>query len=383
MADVLEREREHCETKVSFSQNAILRQAFLSERAAADFMSGYGRNPRLVARVHEIGTTINELAIARANYLTKTREVDSLIHQLARHLPHGPHIESIVRKIRAVDPTCDLQPQTFSKQIPNRPLPRPSSPRGSEAATSPTLSVGPQQSQLVAENSRNPPPHTATSGRGPIIQSYRTSAYQPRRRYQPCRLCGRMGHLQTQCNRYHCVHCKTSAPGHFAKFCPRNPYQGIDRRDLPSSALAVLQSKEGVNTTPATSANRTPLQPAVPTTPNTTTKPGQLSVHNVTAHNASEHTPSRPKVTVALGPTFKPNFTPRKTASGATNVGKLQQLSHTPSNHHSGGNRTNLRTSSKLTPHYRPSLPASYDGNYEYDFDDVELYNIVGEGHLN
>jgi hypothetical protein len=62
----------------------------------------------------------------------------------------------------------------------------------------------------------------------------------PQRRYRPCSLCGRMGHLLTQCQHYYCHYCETLSPGHFAKFCPRNPHAGLECRDLPPSALEAI-----------------------------------------------------------------------------------------------------------------------------------------------
>ncbi|HEY1644894.1 MAG TPA: hypothetical protein VGF75_00725, partial [Candidatus Saccharimonadales bacterium] len=46
--------------------------------------------------------------------------------------------------------------------------------------------------------------------------------------------------LPTQCQYYYCHYCDTLSPGHFAKFCPRNPHAGLECRDLPPSALEAI-----------------------------------------------------------------------------------------------------------------------------------------------
>jgi hypothetical protein len=104
----------------------------------------------------------------------------------------------------------------------------------------PTAVVQLQQPTPLAPRNTNlltPPTTPRSQGPPPATPGSQTS---PRCRYRPCSLCGRMGHLPTQCQHYYCHYCKTLSPGHFAKFCPRNPHAGLECRDLPPSALTML-----------------------------------------------------------------------------------------------------------------------------------------------
>ena len=369
---------------------SAVRDAFLLKSTAADFMSGYGSNTGLVARVYEIGLAIDELATARANYLQRLKEMDAHLSELDRHLPAGPYGLDIKRKVRAITSIREIETSSLDKQVSGGHQPRPHQPTNSGNNPPPTPPHRPSQPQVVAKASGPttaiPPPPSNGRTHSPIQRP--AKAYQ--HRYRPCSLCGRLGHLPTQCSLYHCIHCETTAPGHFAKFCSRNPHQGVDRRHLPPSALAILQSKENHRSSPTTPRpNTTTIKPnpvasstlqsnvaSVPTPPYTRAK---LSVDNVNAH--ARDTSSTPRVTIAIGPTYKPVFIAKKPNSGATkDLGRLHQLHKTPTTHPTGGKTPDHRRRPQQPQ--RSRSPSAYEGDYEFDYDDVALYNMTGKGYI-
>ena len=118
---------------------------------------------------------------------------------------------------------------------------------------------------IQLQQSNRPPPRIK---RPPVIP--------PRRRFTACTICHRVGHLPSQCKQYYCMHCETSAPGHFAKFCPRNPYQGIAEGIYPQMPWQYSMPRKIPFIEFVTSSYVGPSsnqQPNLPTSPHTTTKP--------------------------------------------------------------------------------------------------------------
>jgi len=385
---------EQGQNKVALLQDAAIQNAFLSERTAADFMSSYGKHPGFVARVHEIGLAIDELAVARANHILRRKEMVAHLRELGRSLPDGPYLRDISRKIGKIDPLSDNDIKEIRPQVPNRHLPNTERPERdtTHTSTTPTPRL-PQSEVMVAKHTNLPSQSTPTTDRR-TTTTQQPSAKPSGHRYNKCRICNGMGHLQTRCPAYTCVHCKTTSPGHFAKFCARNPYQGIDRRDIPSGALAVLESMEKsmenhfstsihrtTTTTPGTNT-RSNLQPNVTSVPTSTYTRAKLSVDNVDTHAINTATPTRVTI-IAGGPTYKPVLTPRKSNTPTTkDFGKLRQLPTTSSTPLSGGKTPNHSKPSKRPSQQRARTPDYYEGDYEDNYSDVAWYNINGEGNF-
>jgi hypothetical protein len=372
----------------SLLQTAGIQSAFISKRTATDFMSSYGGHSTLPTRVYEVGLGIDELATARSNYLLRRKELDTNVRELGRHLPNGPYLPAILKKILTIDPPRHLDLEKVNPQIPTRHLPSSERPSRDQINTSTPAPAGLQQPKVMATTHERTPalPTSSPSGQSPSMRRQPTPP--TRRGYSRCRICNGLGHLQTQCRNYFCVHCKTTSPGHFAKFCPRNPYPGVDRRNLPTSALAILESMEtriASTTTPTSGAPRTitnsnvqPNVSGISTAPNTRAK---LSIANVDAH--ARDTATLPRVTITLGPTYKPVFTPPRPATtrATKDLGKLRQLD-APINPPSGRKTSDHRQSTQQPSQRRPRSPEFYEGNHEDNYDDVAWYNIDGEGHF-
>jgi hypothetical protein len=382
---------EQGQTYVSVLQDAGIQNAFLSKSTASDFMSGYRSNTGLITRVYEIGLAIDELAVARENYLQRRKEMAASLTELDRCLPNGPYFRAIAKKVDAIDPLGDLNIEKIDQPIPDRHqqnTERPS--RDKHHSSPPTPARLQQPEKLVATHQPTPRRSAPLSDRRTLIIN-RRSVEETGHRYRVCRLCGRMGHLQTQCNLYHCAHCNTQAPGHFAKFCPKNPHPGVDRRLLPPGALAHLMDVE--KNTPTTTL--TPHRSAP--TPPTYTKSGvppnvtgvsttiytraKLSVDNVNTHAAD--TTTLPTTTIATGPTYRPVLAPRKPVTKPTkDIGKLRQLTHSSTSHLVGRKTSSHDCATKHLKKPQPRPPTPDDGDNEFDFDDVALYNMTGEGHI-
>jgi hypothetical protein len=382
---------EQGQSKVALLEDAALQAAFSSPTTAADFMSGYGRNAGLVARVHEIGLAIDELAIARANHIAKRKGMAKHIHELDSHLPVGPYLRDILKKVKTIDPLIGLVIKEIDQPIPDRPHSHHERPRRDEPHTPPPTTAKLPQLQAVATPHKHTPPRPTPVPTRRVIETQQRPAEVPRRGYAKCRICNRMGHLQTQCASYYCAHCETWAPGHFAKYCSRNPHPGVDRRDLPPSALALLMDKENDTTAASVPTRTTPstrpiaattVQPhitGVSTTPLTRAK---LSVDNVNAH--ATHTKTPPRVTIAVGPTYRPIFiAPRKPiAKPARELGKLQQLPPSSTTHPAGRKPPHHSVPSQRPSQQRARTPDYDDGDFEDNYSDAAWYNINGEGHF-
>jgi len=385
---------EQGENATSALQNAGIHSAFLSGRAATDFLSAYGGHAKFLTRVYEIGLGIDELDTARRNYIKCSAEIAQHLQELGQHLPRGPFLDDIRRKIKAVDSLRDNSSEEHNPQTPNRPLSNLERPRR-DAATppSPTLVGSPKPPAMDGNRRSITPKPTPTPNRqaNPLRGQ---SAEDARRRHNPCRLCHRMGHLQTQCTLYWCYYCDTIAPGHFAKYCSRNPHQGVDRRYLPPGTLDVvnpaslISSNTTIGTTVPNSHTKIPATPHSVSNPNTRTLPSHnptsksntTKLQTGTVSTPTTYTP--PTISIATGPTYRPVFVVRKPKSSNHNkdLGKLQQLPTATTNPSAGRNPPNDRPTSRQSE--RPRSPTPYDGDNEFEYDDVALYNMTGEGHV-
>ena len=109
-----------CQGEVSVDKNANIRRAFLSERAATDFLSSHGRIPRLASLVHEIGAHVDELTSARRTYLQRIEEMDARLSDLARFCPRTPSRNEIFTHIQKIN-SSPLRPHpNISQPTPNR-----------------------------------------------------------------------------------------------------------------------------------------------------------------------------------------------------------------------------------------------------------------------
>jgi hypothetical protein len=195
-----------------------------------------------------------------------------------------------------------------------------------------------------------------------------------------------MGHLPTQCQHYYCHYCETSSPGHFVKFCPRNPHAGLECRNLPPSALeAIDHACRTSRMDPPSSIRSTSLPNESipgPSSLQPRLAPIQSGNHTVDSEQPSATT------TTALGPTYCPVYTtpwPPHPAHWSSNFGCLQ-TSITSPNHHPWWN-AQRHTPHLAPPTYQhatqqPPSPIYDDGNYKFDYNNVALYNIVGEGQI-
>ena len=362
------------QTAVSSLQDAQIRSAFLSECAARDFLSGYGRNSRLSLRVQEIGLAIDELRAAKRNYLQLRQEMDAHFTELGKNLIDGPYLRDIHRAIQDAITIPEEPPKILNQQTPSRHRQDP----GSATRNPPYTPTQPphrlSQLQAVAQTRRYTPAISTTPPHRQAFGTQRRNPISSRHRDDPCSLCGRMGHIKTLCDVYFCIHCRVQAPGHMAKFCPQNPYFGIDRRDLPSTALELLHRLEDdayTSTTPITTSlgERTPRLSDLSTSPNTTTPRPSNSRRQPITPNAT--TIPTTTTTTALGPTYRPKFIIKKPEQLPKNVGNLQQLDRSitrPTSNHS-----------KTTPVLRTPPPTQYPEDAEYEFDDDALGNMCDE----
>ncbi|KAF7776534.1 hypothetical protein Agabi119p4_4927 [Agaricus bisporus var. burnettii] len=241
--------------KQPIDKNATVRHAFLHERTAANFLSGHGRVSRLFEIVYDIGAHIDELTSARRSYLQAMEEMDTRLTRLARHLLRSPHGNEIFRRIRDINAAPLHKDSDISEPTPDRHESSPGSTSQSDSIPTPPSSIQPQQLHELAiphtgispsPNPSNHYPVTRTSGTNSLYRRGRTS----------CKLCSGMGHIQTECTLYYCHYCNTKAPGHFAKFCSRNPYAGIACRELSPSALAYVDTL--INPTAVTTSESSP-----------------------------------------------------------------------------------------------------------------------------
>jgi hypothetical protein len=312
--------------------------------------------------------------------------MDTSVCYLECNLPRGPHLDSIFQALHVADPLWPPRPQNTVQPAPDRPLPSIMLPTVPWQEAPPTAVVQLQQPTPLAPHNTNllTPPTTPHSwGPPPATPGSQTS---PQCWYQPCSLCGRMGHLPTQCQHYYCHYCETSSPGHFAKFCPRNPHAGLEHRDLPPSVLEAIDCAQRTGCMDLPSSIRSASLPNEsipgPSGLQPWLTPIQSSDHNVNLEWSSALT------TTSLGPTYCPVYTALQTpcpAHQSSNFGCLQTSIIAPNCHP----RWNPQ---QHTPHLtpptyqhatqQPSLPINDDGNYKFDYDNVALYNIVGEGWI-
>ena len=356
--------------------------AFLSERTAADFMSIFGSDSPLFKRVYEIGTELDELITARDDYLAKRDQIKLSLQSLGSRLPRTPYLADMVRKINSADILGNQEVENLSKPTSDRHGSDLTHPLQANARPTPPSHDQLRNCGIVVKNDKPNQAKPVKEDSRPPTLSGRQTTRPSQHRLPKCPHCGGLGHKQTSCKNYFCIHCRTDAPGHFAKHCPRNPYQGVDRRLLPTDAMAVLLVKEELFSSQSNPSDNdvrkltTTLlsrQSGIPTPP-----------HSPKDTIAKSSLPSTPAHTVlATGPTYKPILAiPKKCTSPGNrkNLGGLRQLSPTSSHTSSGGNTPNQRTPAQ---HYaRPRSPTPYDGDYEDHFDDEGYYNIDGEGNF-
>lgn len=362
---------------------AAIRHAFSSQQTATDFMSAYGRSTGLSSRVHNIGARIDAFAVARDEYTRLKQQMDTDIQYLVRHMPRGPYLDDLFRRMHSIEPTRPVKPPHTGQPTANRPPPSVISSSPSREATPPVPAVQPQQpSQVVSSHSTLPTPPT-TPPRGNAPASTPRSPFTPRRRDGTCSLCSRVGHQPSQCEVYYCLHCDTNAPGHFAKYCPENPYRGLARRDIPTEDLAKLERAEALvrqanqpTHIPKSIPGRTSVQPPL----------SGLSTRDANHPGTSTAVPEQPsaRTTTTLGPTYRPVHTPRRgtrPAPRGRNYGRLQTSLSTP-NRHPRRSFPDYRQTNGYSTYQRPQSPIYDDGNNEFDYDDVALYNMTGEGRI-
>ncbi|EKM73726.1 hypothetical protein AGABI1DRAFT_96114 [Agaricus bisporus var. burnettii JB137-S8] len=203
----------------------------------------------------------------------------------------------------------------------------------------------------------------------------------------------------------------TIGPGHFAKFCARNPYRGVARRDLPPEAMVLVNAIAFTVQPPLThphSGNAT----SGTTTPNSVThssdaslagtsitshtshdaellqQSGQLltkqsNLSTSTIYSSNTTSASGPVTTTHLGPTYQPIYKPKSKPKSTNTDHRYGQLaiSIPPPYRHSGRTTPSNRSASSKTKRQRSSSPEHYDGGDEYTYDDVAEYNMSGEGH--
>jgi len=369
---------EQGQKNTSALQTAAIHSAFLSQRTATDFLSVYSGHTQFITRVHEIGLGIDGLDSARRNYIKQAAELNYHLQELGQHLPRGPYLDDIRRKIRAVDTLRDQTNEERRPQTPDRPTSHHERLERDKPLPPAASAAGPPQSKPMDGDHRpnttkpTPPSNQRSSTlRGPATEA-------ARRRHNPCRLCNRMGHLQTQCTSYYCFYCDTIAPGHFAKYCTRNPYPGVAVRYLPPGSLGVVNPTKQITADTSIGTTLSNTNPTIPTPPHTSNNTVKLSDGRV--KSTTSHT--QPTINIATGPTYRPVFVVRKPKPDNKenrDLGKLHQL--TPS--------TNPATRGSLSSHRpstpqpeRPRSPTPYDGDNEFEHDDVALYNMTGEGHV-
>ena len=354
---------------------------FLSARTAADFVSIFSSDSPLFRRVHEMGTQLDELLTARDDYLACRDQLNAALESMGPCLPRLPYFADMVRKVDSIDILPRKEVKSLSQQTPNRHSSDPSQPkRDNTRPTPPSHEQLRQCGVVVKEDKPNKAQSIKEDSRSPPLPRRQTDR-QNQRRQPRCPYCNRLGHQPTHCELYYCMHCKTNAPKHFAKYCTDNPNRGVDRRHLTPDAMAILRAKEELFASQSNPSDgdirklaNTILsrQSGIPTPP-----------HSPKDSIAKSTIPSTPTHTVlATGPTYKPIFTvpkKRSTPGNRKNLGRLRQLSPT-SSHTSPGGTPNQCASPK---HYaRPRSPTPYDGDHEDLFDDEAYYNLDGEGNF-
>jgi len=389
---------EQGETERSTFKDAAIRAAFLSESAATDFLSAYGRLSPLSLRVYNLGIALDELDAHRRHFLRTQAQVKLHYEELARHLPRGPALDDIRRKVVPFTSPIGHGVKIEGEQTPNRRPQNPERPTGPHPLTPSPANAGLSQPAPLDEPRRNRTTRSSAPDYRRIAPTRGWSDRPPPRRRGPCPLCGRVDHLKTQCHNFACPHCETYAPGHFPLFCTKNPYAGISRRDLPSVALDYIQTKErDFYSLPipsrAPNATTIPGLPAHDHTSQHTLVRAKLTVDNLTKHTKDTATPppSPPKTVHADGPVFKPVFLiPKKSSPKPTT--KLQQFATTtpPTANPNMGRKPTPRSTRKEPPHHistpTTTLNRTSGRTYEEDeyaeLDDAAEYNISGEGNF-
>ena len=192
--------------------------------------------------------------------------------------------------------------------------------------------------------------------------------------------------MQSQCHGYFCHWCKQYAPGHLASFCPTNPYKGLKGWQLPAGTLEMVDYRNGP----------VPINDTQSGHPGLLSRQSSLSTgnHANTIGSRSErHRPEesgpRAITTTTLGPTYRPTYRPKRrppptlSLHSRESYGRLS-TSISPTHYNSRGNSSPVSQTSRTFSSLRSSTPALTDEDFDapYEYDDVETYNIVGEGNI-
>lgn len=387
---------EQAQDEAHLAQVGAIQLAFLSERTAADFMSIFSGDSPLTKRVQEMGNKLDALISARDDYFAQREEVNRTLQSLGSSLPRSPYLADMARKIKTLDVLPNPEVEDIIQQTPDRHLTHPTPPKGSKNGNTPPSHAQLRQSGILVKNNQPRPSQTTRKDTPPHPNTRRQTNRPAGRRLPKCPYCGGLGHQQTYCSQYYCMYCKTDGPGHFAKYCPRNPHQGIDRRDLSPNAMALLRAREELfsdpssNSTPSESEVRalantilSSKQSGLQTPPHSPMEPTPKSTPNDAPPRTPNDTP--PRNVSATGPTYKPVLTaPKKphTPGARKNLGRLRQLPSPPSDSTNRRNVPHQQPTPRDSPQPGHRSPTSYDGDYEDNFDNEGYYNIDGEGNL-
>src|SRR5712675_276156 len=401
-------------TTLSQEENALLHAALSSEGATRDFLSAYGGSALITGPVYNAGKSFIKLAAARSLFTEACQQASVAVKGVAHSLPRGPHHDSILRRYRqlATITTCvGAAPRQVENTTGRHTM-------SANIITSPAaipaaiLPARPQQPLAVVRNNGDHSPLPASSAPRRTQRTARNTAGKDSHSLPTCRLCHKVGHSQTRCWHYHCLYCDAAAPGHYAKFCPENPYQGLDRVEIPAEALAILEDAEHHRSITGYAAELASLNPVANTSGNTTTPSllpdaNTLGATNSTSKSNTRLQSERPQTVLATGPVYKPRSpAPRRGGKPfiRAQLGRLRQIANTHDNSSGpslppsivpssskGTISTNNTSPAVSSPLARTSsLPGSSDDDFsdldstcEYEFDDDALYNINGEGHIN
>lgn len=223
---------EQAQNDTHLAQVGAIQLAFLSEQTAANFLSIFSSDSPLTKRVYEMGNKLDALVSAQDDYFAQREEVNRTLQSLGSSLPHSPYLVDMARKIKTLDVLPNPEVEDILQQTPDRHLPHSTPPKGSNKGNTPPSHARLHQSGILVKHNQPRPSQTARKDPTPHPNAMGQTTRPARRQLPKCPHCSGVGHQQTYCTQYYCMHCKTDGPGHFAKYCPRNPHKGINRRDL-------------------------------------------------------------------------------------------------------------------------------------------------------
>jgi hypothetical protein len=365
------------QTTSSFPKTSTIKAAFKTEESAANFLAAHGGSNGLTKAVHDIGSLLDVLISSRQIYLTAQQQVNKAVAELARFTTAREYPLDILHNLESLDPQGPYR-ATYKSSTPSvrhSTPPTGPTPNDSSTNTSPRVRLPKSPSLETVHTSRRSGNTLSTSRQTPQHDGIRPSL--SRYRHTICRRCHSVAHRDFDCPDYECHWCNSTSPGHYAKFCPENPFAGIARRDLAPNALEMVDYQHRIPT-----CHSKPVRSELANLPSPSlTTTGIRSGSE--RHSSTGSTPVT--TTTTTGPTYRPVLnTKRRTLSPPVRdrrYGKLATGTLTP-HHHISGRISPNNKGPRHTSRYGRSFGGLEDEDFNFDYDDEAMYNIDGEGRL-